>query len=234
MYKTTDGGLNWISFIPLDDQGIFTSINNVQDIVTTENHIFICHQIVDRFPYSLSKIDKTTNIIKSIGLIGSQGMLSILSVNTRKPKVLLTGGYHLDQYEYQGCLFKSEDGGLSWYNVFDPKNNANVYAASSNDIDDNIIIIGSENGVFRSLNNGNNWQQITQDVCRSVCISQYGHIFAVSSNKLLLSSDDGINWEEIYNENPLKYNDNCLKIDEKNHLLYVSSSNGLTSFRIKY
>ena len=211
-----------------------SSFKNIQDFEITRNNIFTCHYIIESYPFSVSRINKNTNLLKSIKVINTQGNLYTLSINPGNPKVLLTGGYYQDRYGYKGCLYKSDDEGLKWHRIFEAENRTFINSAYSNYLDDNFIVIGSDNGIFLTKDDGKNWEKIHQTRCSSVCISQYGLIFAVCYDQLIVSKDEGKNWEELDQQNNIRYYNNCLKIDEMRHNLFAGSSKGLISYKIKY
>ena len=62
------------------------------------------------------------------------------------------------------------------------------------------IFAGTEGGIFRSIDNGDNWVQIglTNKFVQAFSINSSGHIFAgTAENGVFRSTDNGDNWTEI-------------------------------------
>lgn len=103
---------------------------------------------------------------------------------------------------YNGGLYKSEDGGLTWILAgFQNVHLQSVY------IDPQGIILACEQNnpatVYRSADNGNTWSPVyTIEIYGSAGVSDYAHdglgyLYMATYNELLRSEDEGQSWETI-------------------------------------
>ncbi|MCP4292849.1 MAG: hypothetical protein GY780_13575 [bacterium] len=123
-------------------------------------------------------------------------------------------------------VFQSFDGGTTWSDTYgtlmipDPDNHgAWLHSASSVRVDpsdENILIVGMKNkGLYRSVDGGMNWQLVGAGVSNpnpsqirelSLLISDGadGNYYCMQDSwRVLVSSDQGINWSEVANQ-PLR------------------------------
>ncbi|NNE70113.1 MAG: T9SS type A sorting domain-containing protein [Rhodothermales bacterium] len=107
-------------------------------------------------------------------------------------------------------LYKSEDGGESWTDVepiLGPKSGwANVYTIIEDELDGTLYISANNGLVFRSLNDGDSWQQVgslpgvSADTPWSMTAhpSEPGTIYAGTfGNGVFVSEDFGFTWTEL-------------------------------------
>lgn len=77
-------------------------------------------------------------------------------VDPRNPQVLYVGAH---RHKEPGGFFKSTDGGRSWKESSELKNEA-VHSLAQSESDPDILIAGTFNGIFRSSDAGNTWKQL--------------------------------------------------------------------------
>src|ERR1041384_3492097 len=77
-------------------------------------------------------------------------------VDPRNSKVLYVGAHRHNQ---PGGFFKSTDGGLTWRESADLKNEA-LHSLAQSDSDPDTLIAGTFTGVFRSDDAGQSWKQL--------------------------------------------------------------------------
>jgi len=146
-------------------------------------------------------------------------------------------------------LFKSENGGANWKNVFrtiiPEKNNVLSIAVSSDG--DGRIIIGTEKGVFTSIDKGNSWKDISFTLKNKPV-----KYLALSKKTIYASGDDGVyankfgqdGWQRLYVKSALEKTDGegddsftDIENESEDHgipiaiagtRLYVASSGGIS------
>ena len=77
-------------------------------------------------------------------------------VDPRNPKVLYVGGHRHNQ---PGGFFKTTDGGVSWRESSQLKNEA-LHSLAQSEANPNTLIAGTFTGIFRSDDSGDSWKQL--------------------------------------------------------------------------
>src|SRR5258705_13302179 len=77
-------------------------------------------------------------------------------VDPRNSKVLYVGAH---RHKESGGFFKSTDGGLTWRENAQLRNEA-LHSLTQSVADPNVLIAGTFNGIFRSDDSGESWQQL--------------------------------------------------------------------------
>src|SRR5215217_9592155 len=77
-------------------------------------------------------------------------------VDPRNSRVLYVGAH---RHNLPGGFFKSTDGGATWREISDLKNEA-IHSLAQSDSDPDTLIAGTFTGVFRSDDAGQNWKQL--------------------------------------------------------------------------
>lgn len=62
------------------------------------------------------------------------------------------------------------------------------------------VFIGCDNGLFKSTNSGNTWQQVHTGGWVMKLVESNGVLMATSQNGILRSTDDGENWNLVISE----------------------------------
>ncbi|HEU4795629.1 MAG TPA: YCF48-related protein [Pyrinomonadaceae bacterium] len=82
-------------------------------------------------------------------------------VDSRNPRVLYVGGH---RHDIAGGFFKSTDGGITWKESAQLKNEA-LHSLAQSEANPNTLIAGTFNTIFRSDDSGDTWKQLpTKDV----------------------------------------------------------------------
>ena len=88
-----------------------------------------------------------------------------------------------------------------------------------------VIFAGTDVGLFRSSDNGNNWTQITDFQVRDVTFDKNGFVY-VSTDKVYRSTNNGDNWTEISTGLPDAYI-NSLAVDADGYVFAGTLNNGV-------
>lgn len=84
-------------------------------------------------------------------------VLDQLIVDARDSRVLYTSGH---RHKAPGGFFKSTDGGATWKESKELKNES-IHAMTQSTFDPNVLLAGSVNGVWISRNSGDDWQKLS-------------------------------------------------------------------------
>jgi photosystem II stability/assembly factor-like uncharacterized protein len=130
-------------------------------------------------------------------------------------------------------VFMGENNGLNWTQsdsgFINPYFTPSIDVIAIND-NDHIFVAGYGTGVFRSLDNGQSWEQLSNGMHRhdifGLAIDQNGFIYAGVSDvgwaDILRSTDNGNSWEEKSNGLSNHANPMAFAIDDSNHI-YTST-----------
>jgi photosystem II stability/assembly factor-like uncharacterized protein len=227
---TTNGGTNWFS----QNSGITSIINSI-------------HFADSLTGFSVGvggRILKTTDggiNWNNISISNSAYLSKIACVTEAEAWI---AGF--DNSEYKSLLLRTTDGGTSWGHLLSVDSLA-LYGLSIKDFSvitggGKLTTNGTDMRIYRTDNNGAFWNLIYSDLNTNVYnyiwdmkISPMNNISAISKNKYLFSSDNGINWqvqsfagEEI---SSINYSDNSVGwISGKNSLLLKNINGGVTQF----
>lgn len=91
-----------------------------------------------------------------VNLNRPQLVLDQLAVDVRDSKIIYTAGH---RHKEPGGFFKTEDGGLTWKESKDLKNES-IHAMTQSTFDPNIILVGTVNGVWISTDSGDDFKKI--------------------------------------------------------------------------
>jgi photosystem II stability/assembly factor-like uncharacterized protein len=131
------------------------------------------------------------------------GYVNNIILPPHDPNTVITA----DAFYFKG-LFKNSDNGFTWdilnhgliYNALPLE--VSVYGLAIDPVfpDTMFINFRHENSlkIYRTLDYGNNWQEILSDSLGYTAITAFnGRVYAYATNKLLLSENAGDNWEII-------------------------------------
>jgi photosystem II stability/assembly factor-like uncharacterized protein len=124
-------------------------------------------------------------------------------VDPRNSKVLYVGAH---RHNEPGGFFKSTDGGHTWHENQQLKNEA-LHSLAQSEVDPNTLIAGTFNGIFRSDDSGQTWKQLpTRDVAglehvESLAIDPRSAniIYAGTFHLPYKTTDGGQTWRSIKN-----------------------------------
>jgi len=87
----------------------------------------------------------------------------VIASQHNKDRVYVTlNGYRND--DFKPYVFVSENKGKTWKNIQSNLPNSSVNVIKEDPTDENILYIGTDNGVYVSFNKGENWQQFTDGI----------------------------------------------------------------------
>lgn len=129
---------------------------------------------------------------------------------------------------------KSINGGLSWSAASNGlPSNLGVYCLDMNKSDENSLICSNDNGLYRTVDGGENWTQIYPESCKRIVYnSVYPNTIAVitiSPYQILLSTDNGTDWVDITGNFPTNDYVKDLVFSEDGASLFVASTNNIYS-----
>jgi photosystem II stability/assembly factor-like uncharacterized protein len=136
-----------------------------------------------------------------VNLNQSQLVLDQLIVDSRDSKVIYTSGH---RHKDPGGFFKTTDGGLTWKQSKDLKNES-IHAMSQSIFDPNTIMVGTTRGVWVSKDSGENFKRIDSPTnpvnVDSVAIDPRNTttVYAGTWWRAYKTVDGGKNWQLIKN-----------------------------------
>lgn len=120
-----------------------------------------------------------------------------------------------------GVIYLSDNEGISWDSIKICDNS--IYTIS---VYGNSVFAGSDEAIYRSLDNGENWELVYYTLLPeeffTIKQNSFGNIFALSTNAFYRSTDDGNSWQIINHEANSLY---VLAIDSNNDI-YAGSEHG--------
>jgi len=85
----------------------------------------------------------------------------VIASEHEKERVYVTlNGYRND--DFKPYIFVSEDYGKTWKNIQSNLSNSPINVVREDSIDENILYLGTDEGVFVTFNKGENWEQFTK------------------------------------------------------------------------
>lgn len=254
IYRSTDNGLNWsevfsggsgrgslynipgtgIFLIGVNGQGIWRSIDNGLDwtnVLKTSNDLpFVGGSAKNIFMgYQTSWFASSDSGRSWIRKNQSIQISTILAVQNN---ILLSGYYYGNGI---GISRSSNNSGNTW----NPSNNGlgttQITCLIINRLNNNIFAgsIGTGGGVYKSIDNGYNWQQVNNGLINTDVISMisdaYGNIFAGTlDGGVYKSTNDGADWTQV--NSGLPYIDlNSLSIDSSGYIYAATDVGGFKS-----
>lgn len=91
---------------------------------------------------------------------------------------------------------------------------------------DNFVLAGSDKGLFRTSNNGNNWEHTELPYSTYTTLKAASDIFAGTSNRVYKSTNSGLNWIEAHNGMTNIYT-NVFSFLYSDTKLYAATSTGV-------
>ena len=122
-------------------------------------------------------------------------------VDSRNPRVLYVGGH---RHNLPGGFFKSTDGGATWRESAQLKNEA-IHSLAQSESNPDTLIAGAFSGIFRSDDAGETWKQLPKETTpvhvESLAIDPRTDdtIYAGTFYLPYKSTDGGQNWKSIKN-----------------------------------
>ncbi|KUG25543.1 hypothetical protein ASZ90_004629 [hydrocarbon metagenome] len=128
-------------------------------------------------------------------------------------------------------IIRSKDNGDTWEEVFSFEVNKNDFyperLTSIGAISDNVILSGSNKGLYRSVDGGDNWQKVDSLTMhynlKDFVSDTLGNVYAYNSYGLFRSTNNGAEWEKVN----FVYSIRCLTADIEGYLFVGTASNGV-------
>lgn len=176
IFKSTDNGQTWQDI----SKGLPENIETGNFFVN------------DKGLYMLSGVEMYHSKSKSVGQIWEK---EIFKKDPGTISVCKSGMY---AFTYNGNISRKIAGSNMWspiYENFPSKNLRSIFETSSG-----AVLIGCDNGLFRSTNLGKTWHHVRKFGWIIKIVESNGILIATSQNGIIRSSDDGENWNEVLNE----------------------------------
>lgn len=128
-----------------------------------------------------------------------QLVLDQLFVDSRDSNVIYTSGH---RGKLPGGFFKSKDGGATWKEAKDLKNEA-IHAMTQSAADPNTLFVGTKNGIFVSKDSGDDWTKVDSGTSpidiNSMAVDPKNDetIYAGTNWRPYKSTDKGKSWRLI-------------------------------------
>jgi hypothetical protein len=125
----------------------------------------------------------------------NQGLPEKIDINSvaAKEDLIVLGTYH-------GRVYTSRDGGLHWKSFMFNFMGGSVRALHFHG---GILIAGTDNGIYRSFDNGASWHQ-TGDLIQVNSLAEFdGKLYAARRDGIVMSEDDGKSWSFVYSDWPV-------------------------------
>lgn len=160
-----------------------------------KNHLYV--STIDGQIYASYDAGKNWTMLANFNR--PQLILDQLIVDPRDSKIIYTSGH---RHKEPGGFFKTTDGGKTWKEAKDLKNEA-IHAMVQSSLDPNFLVVGSINGVWSSKDSGESWKKmesatspITID---SLAIDPRDNdtIYAGTFWRAFKTTDGGKNWRVI-------------------------------------
>ena len=192
-------------------------------------------------PSAEEQLERRDEIIRA----NNQGSRSSGSWNLVGPKLALNGNadrvsqqsntYSIDQSASNplvvycgtepGEIYRSNDEGLTWFNVsYNDPLNGGVTAIEIHPTNPDIVLAGSGNYIFKTVDGGVNWTSVLQCNGASEILyvpSDPTIVFAATNNGFYRSANGGANWTQLF---PEQSYDVKLKPGNDNTVYFVKRS----------
>ena len=126
-------------------------------------------------------------------------ILDNLMVDSRDSKIIYASGH---RHKDPGGFFRSTDGGVTWKEARELKNEA-IQAMTQSEYDPNVLFVGTTTGAWRSNNSGGSWERLSSTTVpididsMAVDPRNTSTIYAGTWWRAYKSTDSGKNWRLI-------------------------------------
>lgn len=160
-----------------------------------KNNIYV--STLDSQVYGSSDAGRTWRLLA----IFSRPQLTLdqLIIDSRDSRVIYVSGHRGRE---PGGFFKTADGGATWKESKELRNEA-VHAMTQSKSNPNLLIVGTDRGIYRSLDSGDNWQKVNSTTMPiwndSVAIDPLdpNTIYLGTTHRAFKTTDGGVNWRLI-------------------------------------
>jgi len=136
-----------------------------------------------------------------VNLNKPQLILDQLLVDATDSKIIYTSGH---RHKSPGGFFKSSDGGVTWKEAKELKNES-IHAMTQSSFDAKVLFVGTTTGVWRSIDSGDNWEKISSSTMpvnidsMAVDPRNTSTIYAGTWWRAYKTTDSGKSWRLIKN-----------------------------------
>jgi len=235
LYRSNNMGESWTQLFVKGEQVSITSLNILDVAVDPTNSDVIYVGTRENGIYkSCSKGQYWYKMEDENNVFSSRANVYDLAIDPKDPKRIYAGTYQ----DRKGMVFRSQDGGISWEEVYVVSEEAYaVFAVAIDNYDSSIVYIGTAQGGFlKSVDYGKSWETLKwfDDVISDIAVNpQDTKIIYVSTfeNGIYKTTDKGANWISFMPQlEKFKQADKAenLVIDPKRpNILYSGSEYGL-------
>lgn len=122
--------------------------------IDPKNHDRLWVSTLDGQVYSSEDAGRTWRM--AVNLNRPQLILDQLIIDPRDSKIVYTSGH---RHKLPGGFFKTTDGGATWTEAKELRN-ASIHAMEQSSKNPNMILAGTVEGIWRSMDSGDSWQKI--------------------------------------------------------------------------
>ena len=202
VYRTDNGGLSWEEIFPAESAGTPIRLGSYGVQAYDNSRVFVQGTSVAEEPsFLLYSNDKGRTW--SISTFDSASAGSRIAVDGS-----IIGKYYRHSAGGGYGFRRSEDGGVSWYELGLRLNPRQGFYAQYVALDSVILITGYDGRIYRTVNNGESWNEIDQLVngdpggnvnyrhtYQQMIMLSDGYVYARRKDTLYVSPDTGATWE---------------------------------------
>jgi len=177
IYKSLDDGQTWVDI----SEGLPENIQ-VEDFFMGESEAYLR---LKEGMYRYTTKNKT-QVWESNKVIDKQNMSLLFTPS----KVIA--------FNYQGEIFQKANKTGIWLPIF--PNLKTHMIRTIYEGPHGTLLVGCDNGLLKSIDNGQNWKQVTQEGWVMKIIESEGVLVATCQNGIMLSKDNGDSWESVIKE----------------------------------
>ena len=191
IFRSTDNGDNWVQLNLTSNINSLTTNLNDHIFAGTDSGVF-------------RSTDSGESLIEINNGLPQDFIVNCLEINSNED-IFLSGSELIYNYPpvWIPRQYRSTDNGENWININFSFYPVNSFAFNSN----GYIFAGSSDGIFRSVNNGDNWSSITNGLTNYsinfIAINSIDYIFAGTEGGVFYSTNNGDLWVDITNDLPI-------------------------------
>jgi photosystem II stability/assembly factor-like uncharacterized protein len=125
------------------------------------------------------------------GQLFQRDRITAIAIDPNDPGVIYVGTQHAG-------IYKSIDGGLSWYPTHHGLANARVTSLLINPQNPQVLYVGTLEGIYKTEDGAENWSQIGTGIYLLIDPQNSSHLYARDEDGIYESTDQGRNWREVY------------------------------------
>ena len=132
----------------------------------------------------------------------SESSIRDIQISQSNPQILYLGLSHLEAVSGNG-IWKSLDGGENWIRSNDGMpNDTSVHSLHIHSKDSNLVIAGTETGLYKTKNGGKSWTKTLTNKIKDIDYlkSDPNVVYIIGNRGAWVSSDFGDNWNVITND----------------------------------